>query len=57
MRAVSRAREGIAYLWLEVLGQPGRLLASCVGVRPPSVYKAAQRGRAAAARWERVLND
>jgi len=57
MRAVSRAREGIAYLWLEVLGQPGRLLASRVGVRPPSVYKAAQRGRAAAARWERVLND
>jgi len=57
MRAVSRAREGIAYLWLEVLGQSGRLLASRVGVRPPSVYKAAQRGRAAAARWECVLND
>jgi putative transposase len=53
--AVSRAREGIAYLWLEVLGQPGRPLASRLGIRPASVYKAAQRGRAVAAKWDPLL--
>jgi len=52
---VSRAREGIAYLWLEVLGEPGGALAAHLGIRPPSIYKAAQRGRAEAARWQGVL--
>jgi hypothetical protein len=27
------------------------------GVRPPSIHKAAQRGRADRASWDRVLND
>ena len=53
--AVSRAREGIAYLWMEVMGRPGRPLASRLGVQSASIYKAAQRGRAVAAKWERLL--
>jgi hypothetical protein len=36
--AVSRARDGIAYLWVEVLGHPGRPLAPALGVRPQAVY-------------------
>jgi REP element-mobilizing transposase RayT len=55
VRAVSRAREGIAYLWVEVLRQPGRPLASHLGISPSSIYKAAQRGRAVAEKWERLL--
>jgi chromosomal replication initiation ATPase DnaA len=35
--AVSHARTGIAYLWVEVLGRPGRPLASLLGVRPQAV--------------------
>ena len=53
--ALSRAREGIAYLWTTVLGRPGRPLAATLGVRPQSIYAAATRGRASRARWERVL--
>jgi hypothetical protein len=52
IRTVSRAREGIAYLALELAGYPGRTLAEQLGVHPPSVYKAAQRGRAAASEWD-----
>jgi REP-associated tyrosine transposase len=51
----ARAREGIAYLALEVGGYPGRLVAEAVGVRPPSVYKAAQRGQGDRASWERIM--
>ncbi len=53
--ALSRAREGVAYLWIEVLGRPGRPLAPVLGVRPESVYKAARRGQAEAERWRAVL--
>ena len=35
---VSRAREGIAYLGVEVVGHPGRALAPLLGIRPVSVY-------------------
>jgi REP element-mobilizing transposase RayT len=52
---VARAREGIAYLALGVEGYSGRAVAEALGVRPPSVYKAAERGRAAHTRWDRVL--
>ena len=45
-RAVSRARTGIAYLWVEVLGQPGRPLAGPLGVRPQAIYQAVVRARA-----------
>jgi putative transposase len=53
--AVTRARDGIAYLWVEVLGHPGRPLAPILGVRPQAVYQAVMRGRQGGARWEQVL--
>ncbi len=53
--AVSHARNGIAYLWVEVLGHPGRPLASLLGVRPQAVYQAVARGQAAHAEWDRLL--
>jgi hypothetical protein len=52
---VCRAREGIAYLALDVLGYPAPRLVALLGVRPPSIHKAAQRGRADRARWDRIL--
>lgn len=52
---VCRVREGIAYLWVECWGRSGRHLAAVLGVRPQSIYRAAQRGRREGARWERVL--
>jgi len=51
----SQARAGIAYLWLTVLGHPGRPLAPVLGVRPQNVYRAAAQGRADAAAWDRLL--
>ena len=51
---VCRAREGIAYLGLDLGGYPAPRLVSVLGVRPPSIHKAAQRGRADRARWGRV---
>jgi REP element-mobilizing transposase RayT len=42
---VARAREGVAYLAIEVEGYTGRAVAGLLGVGTPSVYKAAQRGR------------
>lgn len=56
-RSVCRVRDGIAYLWVEVLGRSGRSLAAALAVRPQSVYRAAQRGRVARARWERLLGQ
>ncbi|MCX5734648.1 MAG: transposase [candidate division NC10 bacterium] len=51
----TQARAGIAYLWLTVLGHPGRPLASVLGVQPQNVYRAAAQGHAAAAAWECLL--
>jgi hypothetical protein len=53
--AVVRAREGIAYLWTEVLGGSGRALASLLGVHPAAVYKAAGRGAGQARAWQEIL--
>jgi len=53
---VSRAREGIAYLWVTVLGHAGRPLAASLGIRPQNVYRAAAQGEAAAAIWQRILS-
>ena len=53
--AISRARAGIAYLWVEVLGHPGRPLAAVLGVHPTVVYQAARRGAAAASTWQAIL--
>ncbi len=55
--AVSRARDGIAYLWVEVLGHAGRPLAPVLGVRPQAIYQAVARGRQARAEWERLLGS
>ncbi len=52
---VIRARNGIAYLWVEVLGRPGRPLAPVLRVRPQNVYQAAKRGAQAPAQWTRML--
>lgn len=55
--AVCRAREGIAYIWVELWGRSGRQLAPALGISPQSVYKAAQRGREARTRWERLAKE
>jgi len=51
----ARAREGVAYLALEVCGYTGSAVADLLGVRPSAVYRAAQRGRATRERWEPLL--
>lgn len=53
--AVTRARAGIAYLWVERLGHPGRPLAPVLGVHPAVVYQAARRGAVQARAWDRLL--
>ena len=53
-RDVARARDGIAYLWLEVWGQSGRAVAEALGVRPQSIYRAAQKGRKERHEWEGI---
>jgi hypothetical protein len=53
--AVARARAGLAYLWVERLGHPGRPLAPILGVHPAVVYQAARRGAAQAREWDRLL--
>jgi hypothetical protein len=47
--AAGAARAGIAYLWVEVLGHPGRPLAPPLGVQPATIPKAA--------RWRQLLDD
>ncbi len=51
----ARAREGLAYLAVEVWGYTGPAVAKLLGVRPSAVYRAAQRGRATGARWADLL--
>jgi len=53
--SLTRARAGIAYLWVDVLGRPGRALAPALGVHPSAISKAARRGALAAAAWRRLL--
>lgn len=50
-REISRARDGLAYLWVEALGRSGRQLAQHLRVRPESVYKGARRGGEEHALW------
>ena len=54
-RNVVQAREGLAYLWVEVLGRNGRLLATRLGLKPPAICKAAHRGAADATRWRELI--
>jgi hypothetical protein len=53
--AVSRARDGLAYLWVEVLGRSGHQLARELRIRARSVYRAALRGQTEQKRWQRAL--
>jgi len=53
--ALTRARAGLAYLWVEALGRSGRALAPTLGVHPSAIPKAARRGARAAAEWRRLL--
>jgi len=53
--AVTRARDGIAHLWVGKLGHSGRRLAPVLGIAPQSVYRAAARGAVRAAEWARIL--
>ncbi len=55
--AISQARAGIAYLWIEGLGQSGRTLAPMLGLHPAVVYKAARRGALHAAAWQKLLAE
>ncbi len=52
-----RVREGIAYLWMEMLGWSGRQLAEPLGMRPESVNRAARRGNLDGERWRRLLES
>jgi len=54
-RVLCRARQGIAYLWVEVSGGSGRGLADRLGVCPQSLYESAARGREDAAEWKAVV--
>jgi REP element-mobilizing transposase RayT len=51
---LTRARAGLAYLWMEVLGRSGRELATALGVPPQTLYQAAKRVRSTAAEWQRL---
>ncbi len=53
--AVQQARAGLAYLWVEVLGHPGRPLAPVLGVQPAAIPKAARRGAKHGHVWWRLL--
>jgi hypothetical protein len=55
--SLTRARTGIAYLWVEVLGRPARALAHDLGVHPSAISKAVRRGALAAAEWRRLLRS
>jgi REP element-mobilizing transposase RayT len=55
--ALVRARAGLAYLWVEVLGHAGRLLAPVLGVHPSAIPKAARRGATTAGEWRRLLTS
>jgi hypothetical protein len=51
----ARAREGVAYLALEVYGYPAPAVADSLGVHPSVVYRAAQRGGVTCGQWDRLL--
>lgn len=51
-RAVVRARDGLAYIWVELLGRSGEELARVLRIHAVSVYRAARRGCAQGRQWE-----
>ncbi len=52
---VARARDGLAYLWVEALGRSGTELARALALRPVSVYRAARHGQTRRASWDPLL--
>lgn len=56
-RALTRVRDGLAYLWVEVLGRSGQALAQALRLAPASVYRAARRGRVHREEWDRMLTE
>jgi chromosomal replication initiation ATPase DnaA len=54
-RAITRARDGLAYLWVEVLGASGRELGRTLRIQPFTVCRAAQRGRQEREVWWKLL--
>ena len=55
--AVSRARAGVAYLWLEWVGQSGPGAARALGVHRATICAVAGRGRQEAAYWEQLCAE
>jgi REP element-mobilizing transposase RayT len=51
----SRAREGLAFLWIDVFGQRGLDLAQALGIRAESVCRIARRGRKDGERWRSLV--
>jgi REP element-mobilizing transposase RayT len=56
-RSVTRARDGVAYLWVEVLGRSGHALARALALHPVSIYRAAWRGRAHKDLWVPLIRE
>jgi REP element-mobilizing transposase RayT len=56
-RRLTWARDGLAYLWVEVLGRSGRRLAQALNLQPMSVYRAARRGCAHRGEWDRLVSN
>ena len=54
-RALARVRDGLVYLWVEVLGRSGRALARALRLTPTSIHRATRRGRAHREEWDRML--
>jgi REP element-mobilizing transposase RayT len=54
-RDLVRARDGLAYLWIEVLGHSGGDLARTLALHAVSVYRAARRGRENRSDWDIVV--
>ena len=54
---VSRARAGVAYLWLEGVGQSGPGAARALGVHRATIDEVARRGRQEAAYWEQLCAE
>lgn len=54
--AVSRARAGVAYLWIECLGHSAPLAASGLELRSQTISEASRRDQQEAAYWQNLLS-
>ncbi len=53
--ACSKAREALAFLWIDCFGQRGCQLAQVLGIRPESLCRIGRRGRQGNQRWSALL--